>query len=75
VYEDNLGLIQILIGLGYKRRTKYLLVKFNYMKELVQSEFYNLNYADSDSMRADIVNKPSSRVRFEKLRAWLNMFL
>ena len=42
---------------------------------LVYTEAGPYNHSDSDNMKADIMNKPSSRLRFEKLRAWLNMFL
>jgi hypothetical protein len=73
VHEDNKPLIQILNGLGYNRRTKYLLVKFNYMKELLEQNFYHLNYCQTEDMKADIMNKPVSKIRFEKLRAWTNM--
>ncbi|CAM9901067.1 unnamed protein product, partial [Heterosigma akashiwo] len=64
VYEDNMSLIYILNGFGYNRRTKHMLIKLNYLKDKVLTDYFNLHHCSTTKMSADILTKPQPRIAF-----------
>ncbi|CAM9256040.1 unnamed protein product, partial [Heterosigma akashiwo] len=75
VYEDNMSLIYILNGFGYNRRTKHMLIKLNYLKDKVMTDYFNLHHCSTTKMLADILTKPQPRIAFLKLRGKMSVVI
>ncbi|CAM9734767.1 unnamed protein product [Heterosigma akashiwo] len=75
VYEDNMSLIYILNGFGYNRRTKHMLIKLNYLKDKVMTDYFNLHHCSTTKMLADILTKPQPRIPFLKLRGKMSVVI
>ena len=66
--EDNQGAIAIAKNPVAHARTKHIDIRHHYVRELVQKRLIELCYCQTDDMVADVLTKPLTRARFEKLR-------
>lgn len=73
INEDNQSCISILHKEGENRRTKHIDTRYNYVRDLNANGTICVRYCPTDSMVADALTKPLTRVKLEKLRAALGL--
>ena len=73
VMGDNQGSIAIARNPISHARTKHIDVRYHFIREVLQDGVINLSYCPTDRMVADILTKPLSRNRFERLRLLMGM--
>ena len=71
--EDNQSAIAIARNPVAHTRTKHIDIRYHYVREAVQEGTIDICYCPSADMIADILTKPLSRERFEKLRLQMGM--
>jgi hypothetical protein len=67
--EDNQGTIAMSKNPVLHKRTKYIDIKFHFVREKIQDRTIELKYCPTHEMVADIFTKPLPRGQFENLRA------
>jgi hypothetical protein len=67
VYQDNQPTNTIVTKGGGKPRMKYMKVREEYVRERLRTKELEIEYAKTDIMLADVLNKPISRVGFHNL--------
>ena len=71
LYEDNQGTTDW--GSERVRHAKHVSIKYNFVKDNVDSKVVKIVYCPTEEMVADILTKPLLRVRFENLRSKLSV--
>ena len=66
--EDNQGAIAIAKNPVAHARTKHIDIRFHYVREAIEEGIIEIEYCPTDVMIADLLTKPQSKERFERLR-------
>ena len=66
VYQDNKAAIAVVNGEKFLDRTKSLVTKVAYLRDLVQQEVMEVKYIETGQMTADIFTKSLGKNLFEK---------
>ena len=64
IYCDNTNAINISKSLVMHTKTKYIVVKYHFLRELVQDKEVRLNYVNTKEKIVDIFTKPLPRDEF-----------
>lgn len=67
IFEDNQSCIKMLTSHGEKR-SKHIDTKFHFVKDLAERNEIRVTYCPTETMLADILTKPLTRVKLEQLR-------
>ena len=68
IYGDNTGCVSQIYNDVQSRKSKHMMIKFNFAKEKVESKELEWEYIPTSQMIADIFTKPLPRESFEKFR-------
>ena len=68
INEDNQGAIAIAKNPIAHGRTKHIDIRYHFIRETIQDRSIELCYCPSEEMIADLLTKPLSKGKFEKLR-------
>ena len=68
---DNQGAIKLAKNPTFHKRSKYIDVKFHFIRSEVQQGTVSLSYVASEDNLADIFTKPVSRVRLDKFKHFI----
>ena len=71
VYVDNQGTIALASRRSTEKGSKHIDIRYHFLREQVFSGFLNLLYVPSEDNIADIMTKPCSKVKLQKLRCVL----
>ena len=71
--EDNQGAIAIARNPVSHARTKHIDIRYHYVREALQEDTIDLCYCPTEEMVADLLTKPLSKGKFEKLRLAMGM--
>ena len=74
-FQDNNGSIQTVQSEKNLEKTKHMLIKIHYLRELLAQQKIVLERRDTSEMVADMLTKALGKGIFEKLRATLGMAL
>jgi hypothetical protein len=76
IYQDNQSATQMVNGTSKCSRSKHILTKINYAKDLIDSCQMKIEYLNTDDMSADLLTKPLSGKLYlkhrEKIMGMLN---
>ena len=67
VFQDNMSTIHWAQGRESIHRTKHILVKYHFTRQLVIDGIIQLNYLPTEDMRADVQTKPLVKEVFQRL--------
>ena len=67
IHEDNQGAIALARNPVTHVRTKHIDICYHFIREGIQNGAIDLKYVTTNEMVADILTKPLSKHRFEKL--------
>ena len=73
IYMDNQGAIAFAKNAQFSQRTKYVDIKYHFIRDLIEEGTIKLHYVASENNKADILTKALDRVKFEKLRIELGV--
>ena len=65
LYEDNQGAIQLAENPRHHSRTKYIDVKYHFIREQVANQSVNLQYRNTSGMTADVLTKSLPLVKHQ----------
>jgi hypothetical protein len=68
LYEDNKGAICLAKNDVYHERTKHIDVRHHFIRECVAEQQIVIDYRSSNTMVADVLTKPLSKVLFRRHR-------
>lgn len=68
IYEDNQSCIKLVYKEKYSKRTKHISTKYNYVKNLSDTDITRYMYCPTEIMIADILTKPLQQVKLKDLR-------
>ncbi len=68
IYQDNTSSIALATKLGSEGRTRHILNRINFIREVVESGAIRLEHIRSEDMVADVLTGPRERSVFEYLR-------
>lgn len=68
VYVDNQGCIDLARNGIVNKRTKHIDIRFHFTREALRDKSIVLLYCPTDSMTADMLNKPLGRVKHQRFR-------
>ena len=68
VYCDNSSAIDISKNLVQHSRTKYIEIRYHFIRDLIERKIVALKYIPTDQQNANIFTKPLDRSKFESLR-------
>ena len=71
LFEDNQGAIAIAENPISGGRTKYIDIRYHFIRQLVEREVLNIQYTASSNQHADILTKPLRLEAFAKHRSFL----
>ena len=67
IFVDNNSAIDLANNPEYHSRTKHIDVEYHFIREKVENKEVNIVYCPTDDMIADLLTKPLSKVRHQKL--------
>ena len=73
LYCDNTSSINISKNLVMHAKTKYISIKYHYVRELIEDKQMKMEYINSKEQVADIFTKPLPKDAFEYLRGKLGV--
>jgi hypothetical protein len=73
VYQDNQSAMLIYAGHGQFKRSKHMVIKRNYIKDLISHGIIEFNYLSSLNMLADPLTKPVSISQLSQMLASLQI--
>ena len=73
IYEDNQGAISKAKNPVFHKRTKYVQIRYHFVREAVKEGTITLEYCRTNEMLADSFTKALAREQFEKLRAGIGL--
>ncbi len=73
INEDNQGAIAIAKNPIAHMRTKHIDIRHHFIREAIQDRSIELCYCPSEEMIADLLTKPLSKGKFEKLREMMGI--
>lgn len=65
LHMDNQSAIRLVENSEPHKRTKHVDIKYHFIREKFRERLFKLNYVPTDTMVADILTKPLSRVKFK----------
>jgi hypothetical protein len=68
IFEDNQGAIALAENPVDHKRTKHIAIRYHFTREAIANDLIKLKYLETEEMVADLLTKPLSRVKLEKLR-------
>ena len=68
IYYDNTSVIKIFKNLVMHSKTKYIAIKYHFMREIVRDKEVRLEYVNTKEQVADIFTKPLPKDAFLYLR-------
>eukprot|EP00981_Chlorochromonas_danica_P013081 scaffold5787_cov179-Ochromonas_danica.AAC.2 len=66
LYQDNKSGIWLMTEMSKYRKTKHLLTKLAYLKDLVRDKVLIIQYLNTEDMPADALTKPLAEALFMK---------
>ena len=73
IMEDNQGATAIAKNPIAHARTKHIDIQFHYVQETIEECIIEIEYCPTDVMIADLLTKPVSKERFERLRQMMGL--
>ena len=73
LHEDNQSCISLALNPIHHARTKHLDIQLHFVRDRVNKQAIQLQYIPTEENCADILTKPLSRVKFEKLRTLIGV--
>ena len=73
IYEDNQPAISLAKNPKNHPKTKYISIKFHFVRDLVDSDQVEVKYCPTSDMLADIFTKGLHAERFVRLRSMLGL--
>lgn len=73
LFNDNKSSIQIIKNPKSSQRTKHISVKYNFIRDMIESKIIQLNYLSGSEIPADIFTKPLGKVKFSEIAKSLNL--
>jgi hypothetical protein len=73
IYCDNQGAIALTSNSKFHARTKHIDLRFHFVRSLVKSGVFDIQYCPTEENIADIFTKALPRPRLQKLRAGLSL--
>jgi hypothetical protein len=73
IYADNQEAIKLANNSIFQKRTKHIVVKYHYTKDLISQEAIKLEYRLTAEMIADGLTKPLGPVQFKRFIDQLGM--
>jgi KUP system potassium uptake protein len=70
IKEDNQAIARNPVSHG---RTKYIDIRYHFIREAIQERNISLEYCPTEDMLADLLTKPIPKARFKKLRDEMGM--
>ena len=67
LYEDNQSCIHMLQNGSHNLRTKHIDSKYHFVRELLKTKNFTIQYFPTGNMIADLFTKPLEAVRLNKL--------
>ena len=74
-YQDNQSTISMIHTGGNFNRTKHILVRLNYIKDMISTGRYNIFYLPTNRMIADFLTKPMSQAQLVNLTSMIGLRL
>lgn len=68
IFEDNQSCIKLVHRDKYNKRTKHISTKYNYVKNLSDTNVTKYEYCPTETMTADMLTKPLSQIKIKVLR-------
>ena len=68
IFEDNNGALELAKVPKMRPRTKHIAIKYHHFREHVKNKTVKVVHVDTNEQLADILTKPLSPVKFERLR-------
>jgi hypothetical protein len=73
IYADNQGTIKLVNNSIFQKRTKHIVVKYHYTKDLISQRAIKLEYRSTATMIADDLIKPLESIQFKRFIDQLEM--
>ena len=73
IYEDNQGSIDLAKNPEFHKRTKYIDIRYHFVREKVSEGTLVLEYCSTKDMKADLMTKQIPAVQFQYLRKMLGI--
>jgi hypothetical protein len=73
IHEDNQSCIKIARNPALHAHSKHIDVKYFFVKELTESQVFNIEYCNTTNQVADIFTKALPKPTFERLRCLLQV--
>ena len=73
IMEDNQGVIAIAKNPVAHARTKHIDIRFHYVREAIEEGIIEIEYCPTDVVIADLLTKPLSKKRLERLRQMMGL--
>ena len=75
INEDNQGAIELSKNAKHHERTKHIDIAYHFIRERVSSQEIVVSYCPTNDMIADVMTKAVPRVKFEKFRSSLGVYV
>ena len=75
VYCNNSGVIDISKNPIQHSKTKYIEIRYHFIRDLVERKIVCFEYIPTERQNADIFTKPLDRSKFETLRQVIDVIL
>ena len=66
IFVDNQGTIDLASKYTTEKRSKHIDIRYHFIREKVSSGFITLTHVPSESNIADIMTKPSTKVKLDR---------
>lgn len=73
IFEDNQSCLKLIDNVNASNRTKHIDVRHFFIRDYIEKRIIVCEYCPTDEMTADILTKPLSKIKFEKLRLMLGI--
>ena len=68
IYEDNQSAINLAIAPQIPRKSRHILVRHHYIRDLVATKIVTIKHLGTDQMVADLLTKPLSALKYIPFR-------
>jgi len=73
IFVDNQGAIALAKNPEFHTRTKHIDIQYHYVRQEVENGRIQLGFIDTDSMLADCLTKPLSRIKLQRFISGISM--